>query len=967
MKKIQFRFYDFTKNLIKQVIRREDKNQTVYIFPTAASKKQAIREFQNQWDFSLTEFLTMEELKELMFFVGVPVLREDKRILSFYTALTDENKKFFKINHYFQAIELANEFFNLFEEFNEERVAEDAVQIQFFSENNAELIDWQVNTYRQLQLIKQQYFDFIQKKNFTDKIFIYKPDYLRLERFQEFDNFVFVNQFYYTNLEKYVIKTFAEQNKNVTIYYQLPEHYVNKETLDVSSFSLADILPATRPETQIVECSNAFSMFIAMLQKLDQYKQNKPKQRQYIVDVSFLENLYSGFLDYKQFYFPTGVGFVSSSIYKFLTTLHDLLNNLMYEKNQEKILIPIDTILNAVLTDPFYRYFHPDDNSREISNIRERVLDYLYSLIEFDNKYFDLGGHFFKESSKREEIQEIKNILRFIQRFLKIDSIKSFVDFIDTDEGVEIKKIMTSHEDEYSDLRDTFYQFLSMFNSIEDFDIVTDWDNYFNVWRPEIQNIQIATGVLQLFINSLKYKKYHYHFNIENDNRIHVTELQDTRNINYENIFIMNVVERELPHAQQTPFLFTEKQRQLLNLKTYQDVKFREKYYFMRLILSSKNVVIFTQNNIENNIEVSSFVEEIKLCFQIGSEKVNDQNYGEIFQQILSCSDYSLADKTIDKHYFFSIPIDVKNDFPAGNFNITQYALKSLRENPFAYYVEHYAKAGERTKEIETDFSGKLIGNIVHDVINECWRYLAEINAGPLFGYNFSNIDEHYIKDAIDKILNRQTSFYYRIPHNHTVIYFDEILRPIIQQGVQEFFTFLHDLGLSNRVLEIIPEKEKLTPDEQKYKTVIPSEDNDLGLSIRLRGRADLRIEIPDENKYLIFDYKTGGFQIEQLIIYELFYYLLEHPDWIDAVDSYFFQVITYEEKSLRKETRYNRQKIIMKSDLFDLFKQNIREILSVLKENGFSLPDQKSYLNLIPEVTRSDLFLTLKKMNMNG
>lgn len=966
MENIQFRFCDFTENLIKQVIRQEDKNRTVYIFPTAASKKQAIREFQHQWNFSVTEFLTMEQLKELMFFIGVPVLQEDKRILSFYAALTDENKKFFKINHYFQAIELANEFFNLFEEFNEELVAEDAVQLEFFAGNNAELIDWQVNTYRQLQLIRQKYFDFIQSKNFTDKIFIYKPNHLRLDRFDEFDNFVFVNQFYYTNLEKYIIKTFAGDHKNVTIYYQLPERYVNKETLDVASFSLSDIVPAKRPATQIVECSNAFSMFIAMLQKLDQYKQNTSKKRQYVVDVSFLENLYSGFLDHQQFYFPTGIRFSSSTIYRFFTTVHELLNNLIYEPQHEKILIPIDTILNAVLTDAFFRYFHSEEDTAKISTIRERVLDYLYSLMEFDNKYFDLDGQFFKESSNRDEIQEIKNILAFIERFLNIDSIRSFIDFIDDEHGIEIRKIISSHEDEYSDVRDAFYQYLSNFNSIEDFDIVTDWENYFNVWRREIRNIQLATGILQLFIDYLKFKKFHYHFNIENDNRIHVTELQDTRNISFENIFVVNVVERELPHAQQTPFLFTEKQRRLLNLKTYQDIKFREKYYFLRLVLSSENVFIFTQNNIENNIEVSSFVEEIKLCFHIDSEKVSDQNYGEIFQRIFTCTDYSLPDKIIQRDDFFSIPIDVKNDFPAGNFNITQYALKSLRENPFVYYVEHYARAGERTKEIETDFSGKLIGNIVHDIINECWRYLTDINAGPLFGYDFSNIDEHYIRDAIDKILNRQTLFYYRIPHNHTIIYFDEILKPVIQQGVQEFFTFLDDLELSNKVLDIIPEKEKLTAEERTYKIVIPPEDNNLGVSVRLRGRADLRIELPAENRYLIFDYKTGGFQIEQLIIYELFYYLLEHPDRVDAVDSYFFHVITFEEQSLRTVTRYNRQKINLKNELFELFKDDIRDVIRELKEHGFSLPERKSYFYKIPEITRSDLFLAMKKVNEN-
>ena len=64
-------------------------------------------------------------------------------------------------------------------------------------------------------------------------------------------------------------------------------------------------------------------------------------------------------------------------------------------------------------------------------------------------------------------------------------------------------------------------------------------------------------------------------------------------------------------------FCSQKKQRQLLGLKTYEDVRRREKYYFFRLLLNSSVVTLFTQKNIEHNVEASSFLEEIKLFFPI--------------------------------------------------------------------------------------------------------------------------------------------------------------------------------------------------------------------------------------------------------------------------------------------------------------------------------------------------------------
>ena len=78
-----------------------------------------------------------------------------------------------------------------------------------------------------------------------------------------------------------------------------------------------------------------------------------------------------------------------------------------------------------------------------------------------------------------------------------------------------------------------------------------------------------------------------------NSKRVGITNLEDTRNIQYEKIAVLNLIEGKIPAVRQIPFLFTEKQRKIMNLKTYEEIKLREKYYFLRLVLNSILLFLF--------------------------------------------------------------------------------------------------------------------------------------------------------------------------------------------------------------------------------------------------------------------------------------------------------------------------------------------------------------------------------------
>ena len=957
MQYLKFHFCKLSENIISKVLQEQMAEESVFLFPNESSKHRAQMEFQQKWSFSQTLFLTMEEFKELCFVSNKPILKEEKRTLAFYGSLTEKDKTFFKMNDYFQSIETAQTLFDLWEEFNEELVYEDKINQEKFAAYGVDFSEWQERTFSRLKLIKANYKKYLEERDFEDIIFLYKPGRLNFYFFKNFHRFVIVNQFYYTNLEKKIITRLAEAGNDISIYFQLPETLVDKTSLKVRFFSFSDLEKSFTQKLKIIESKNDFSMITSLLDLI-----NHDSNIQ-VVDNSFNKKSYSKFLSMSKFHLSTKKSFVQTSIYKFFSTLFNLMDNLIRDKNEKGYLIPIQAILDAVLCDEFFSYYYQNGEEKDKTISREQIIESLYSLIENDYKYVDLFDTVFKINPKNNARDFTKSIVDLIINLFKIKDINGFIRFIN--DNIDIETILTKKELLYSKIKEIFYQSLADFNSIEELNLVKNWDGYFCFGKNLEKNVSVSTGILKLFLNYFKFCSVEYSYEKFHPNRIGVTNLEDTRNIQYDNVAVLNLIEGVLPSAHQIPFLFTEKQRQVLKLKTYDDVKLREKYYFFRLILNAKNVTLFTQKNINENIEVSSFVEEVKLFFpknQTIHIDVDDKYYRDVYSHFLTSSAYQTSKENSQRAEFYAIPLNTHRDFPSGNLDLTPYILQEFRDNAFSFFLHHICGINERSKEVKSDFSPRLIGIIVHDIINEMWPEITQKQSAPMFGYDFSSIDEAMINSTISNVLNKQI-YFFKIPHNYTTTYFEEIVLPVIQQGVLAFFRFLNTLGFSKDKIEVFPEKEFGSLEETKYKTLIPAEENSLNVNLRIRGRADLQIILPDDNKYFIFDYKTGGQNENQLIAYELFYYLLENQGLVDQVSSYFFHVMNREEKELRDYFKSGRKKVAEKSEIFKMFKNGILEAAKFVADYGYSLPEQRSKLGLMSDIARKDLFVTLINM----
>jgi hypothetical protein len=150
----------------------------------------------------------------------------------------------------------------------------------------------------------------------------------------------------------------------------------------------------------------------------------------------------------------------------------------------------------------------------------------------------------------RTEFKDVfEKIFTLLVELRKIDSIATLIDFIEKRINIEI---LTERENSKTDILKVFYELLSDFASIEQIELIIDWKSIFPY--------NISANLWQLFLDYMKPKQIKFILGNSSKNRVHITTLQDTRNLQFENIYVLNAIEGILPAAKHTQFLFSEYQ-----------------------------------------------------------------------------------------------------------------------------------------------------------------------------------------------------------------------------------------------------------------------------------------------------------------------------------------------------------------------------------------------------------------------
>jgi len=904
----QLKFIDFDQNINECVADEHKSYSTLFLCPNHASLKELKQVYQQYCSFNNSDFLTMDNFKMKCMDQSIPILKEEKRVLAFYAALKPAYREHFHINNYFQSVTFAYDFFTFFDELAEELKSIDDIPAILATNKTAQ--NWQENTYDILLEIRNDYLQYIQQRNFIDPIFIKNIVNSNTDWLDSFQYIVVLNQFYFTALEKELLP-----DENTMIYLQIPEQIYDKDKLScLPEFNASNLSKHRTKAIYNHIYSDEFSLKRALFDKLNTI------QSDMIIDFGLLQQHLDNYDCRHLLGGSNTIDFSHSSLFQLLEQFQSLLAGIIHKDS--RYLLPVNALISSFSNDyfikPFLHHCYPDLENDQIMQYQEKLLEFIYYLKDHDYKYFPLNGYIPNIGLDPELKLILSKLKILLDKFSSITAIDDIINAINSSDFILPANIITPHENQYTDLTEVYYNLIEDFASLGNIDLISDWSTIF----PFISQNGYSTSAqfLRLFLEFAKSKTYRYSTSKPSTTPIHFSSLHNTRNLQFDNIAIIDTIEGVIPPTRQTPFLLTESQRKSLGLKTFQDILLREKYYFFRIIAQAKNVYCFSRTNLEDRTEISSFLEELRLKLpELYHQNPIPQSafYQDHCRSLLPpVKQDSTAPLMPDN--FHSLPFRKESDLKDGNFYLSPSNIQKVIEQPFNYYLDNMLYLKKRELEIEMDYTPTQIGNLVHQAFNDMWERIIDIKAAHKGQQPFMYNQENYARRALDHLLINNPQILLQKPHNYSDLYFVKVIQPLILDSLINFLQ-LCDEKYSGMAINIIPER----PGNNQQKQLF----NIKGIPVVLKGRADLRIELSSVGQNHIYDYKSGKYNTSnkktyntQLIMYEHLYYSDE-----DQVQSwlYFTTDQNLEPVNLKKISKteyYNSKLDALKSALETVF-----------------------------------------------
>jgi hypothetical protein len=919
-------------------------DRTVMVFPTRVAAGIARQRFMSNWNLEENSFISMEDFKEALILPETSVLMDEKRLLCLYLVMGEEQREFFHILQYGDIVEWGRKFFDFFEELAEECVAVESLS-ELKDSGVFYMQMWQETYLERIMQIREDYQSYISALGFTDKLF-----YLHKDNFcipWQDHKIVFVNQYYYSAMERQLISAIEESGNSVTVLYHGLETHQTAAGWKVKEFDLASTLGSlnTKPKLHIVESENEDQMALAYLAWLNRQPENLGGV---IIDSSFHQKSYSRYFDPQRFRLPEAFSINQSGVFQMLGAIQKGI----VAKQQSGGFLPLCLVAKLFAQPWFLPYFVDAITEQQ----RQDIWYKLDTMLKDDFLYVDIEYFDGNDNSLFHKV--MRQYIGLVTNFGKVRSISDMCALLDTPTGLQINKLVSANEAEYTDLMPCFWERLANFASIESLALIPSWAEVFT-------DEDCGAGLLELLLGFLKSAKVSYRSKQGRQSNWEISNLLDARNRSFDTVAFFQMIEGLLPSNPTPVWLFNETQRSKLGLKCYADIRAWERYYFFRLLLTSKQVLCFSYRNVERDISPSSFLGELEQL--LGREDVLSQEKaciavkqiyegltGKLIQAALSESEVkaSCCLQAIPPREFFIIPSAPQQDLGGnGELKTSASGLIQLLKNPFIWYVETHSKLQCLPYEAEEQISNKLFGNIMH-------AYFARILGKEEGHHNgldrleavFGNLK--YLQDGLVELLN-SGDFRYQIPKNYNADFLTEIISVRLAESLNVFYENWLKPHLDKRSFTLIPEANKMTKTERDYKTLGTVLFDGKEYSIAFRGKADLRIET--ENEAMIIDFKTGNRDYRQLVIYEWFYYLLDAALSEDKLNSLFWNILDTKET---KDSITPAKRSKLKADILDAF-------LSCLA-NGYTQGVKTTDRQRLVNITRADL-LTAEKEENNG
>jgi len=244
------------------------------------------------------------------------------------------------------------------------------------------------------------------------------------------------------------------------------------------------------------------------------------------------------------------------------------------------------------------------------------------------------------------------------------------------------------------------------------------------VIEKHAQNIVLTQDVTIQILKQLL-QNIRVPFESQSTDGMQIMGLIETRNVDFENVILLNANEGILPNLNRAPSLISESMRHAFGLPVlkYQDAIFA--YFFYRLLQRAKNINIVYNNLSGTSLsgELSRFVQQVQQELGIKFEEF------QLEQQMETANTNEIIIEKDDEvqallnEYFV--------DDGESKRQLTATALDNYLSCSLKFYFKYIAKIKE-VKKVEEDFSPIDLGIIIHSVMELIYKSIIEKNNSSL-------------------------------------------------------------------------------------------------------------------------------------------------------------------------------------------------------------------------------------------
>ena len=865
---INFRYIGYGTSFIAEYSgKNNQKKDYLYIFND--NRMKSIFSKKMRWNFFNAQptLLTFNELKEQIFYTDKVILKEAKRILAFYTSIPKDIKEELGIKSYYDVIDFANDFFDYYREIKINKV--DKIE---------NIQNWQEKYFLHFEKIKESFDKLLEKYNYIPSDWIEDLQYYKKDFFGRFNKIIFVDIVEFEKVYRDIIVDLGEE-KEVEIALQMEKGSFDEENLKFKE----TILPETSPSNIFIyqskdELEESMSLIYLLKEKAKKGEFYSPAP----------EN--SEFFNLFPFYFgkSQAVTMNDTKLYAFLNVQLNLLLNMEERLGETYNLLEFEKAFENRAFKEYYSLIEED--IRLLKKISSNFYQYISLDILHSNEVQYLIGEDIGFTKKLEKI------FKDFSSILKLKSVDELYNYFKNE--ISLDKFI---QKEYGDVFEKFFEIFGIMKENENMSIHKSFKSYFD------GNLGIA--LLKLTIQYMKDIAVTSNEKVDSE-RVIIKNIEsalyanetkhlfrDQGRFSKTNFFI-DITSDLMPGNIKDNLIFTEKQRKELNLTTKEEKREIKKYRFFQMIFTNRNSVIFTKKNEDKGIDISPFIDElcIKYDLKINSAPIELNKSIEILKKSIPSS--VIGNLEFKKGEFSK----EESDFKDNRLNIGAYDYDNLVKCPLKFYFQKLAQLiPEKDSEVDylnKQFLGTMVHKILENIVRDIWK---EVLSKGIY-----EIDREIIVEAINReIKNNRSKILVQMD-----IYLQEILIPLLSENIEIFFK---KLALKYRNINI----RRFQGEKDAGKNTPFIQDK---IDVYLRGKADLVIESDMGNE--IIDYKTGGAQEAQLDYYS---------------------IILFGDETKAEKTIFNVIKGDMKApDKVELTKEGLKENILEFLDNPFYIRNEK-------------------------